>query len=75
MQTVYEDMLITVLNKVIHIPSMESLPFVVIIWAQNAVSTSYRNLFVWLFDLIHYVQSTIFQLQRDGSCWVEPVLS
>ena len=28
-----------------------------------------------LFDLILYVQSAIFQLYRDGSSWVEPVLS
>ena len=28
-----------------------------------------------LFDLILYVPSTIFQLYRDGSSWVEPVLS
>ena len=28
-----------------------------------------------LFDLILYVPSTIFQLNRDGSSWVEPVLS
>ena len=27
-----------------------------------------------LFDLINYVPSTIFQLNRDGSSWVEPVL-
>ena len=26
-------------------------------------------------DLILYVPSTIFQLNRDGSSWVEPVLS
>ena len=32
-------------------------------------------LFVCLFDLILYVLSTIFQLNRDGSSWVEPVLS
>ena len=32
-------------------------------------------LFVCLFDLILYVPSTIFQLNRDGSSWVEPVLS
>ena len=32
-------------------------------------------LFVCLFDLILYVPSTIFQLYRDGSSWVEPVLS
>ena len=29
----------------------------------------------FLFDLILYVPSTIFQLYRDGSFWVEPVLS
>ena len=27
------------------------------------------------FDLTLYVPSTIFQLYRDGSSWVEPVLS
>ena len=32
-------------------------------------------LFVCLFDLILYVPSTIFQLSRDGSSGVEPVLS
>ena len=31
--------------------------------------------FVCLFDLILYVPSTIFQLNRDGSSWVESVLS
>ena len=31
--------------------------------------------FFCLFDLILYVPSTIFQLYRDGSSWVEPVLS
>ena len=30
-------------------------------------------LFVCLFDLILHVPSTIFQLNRDGSSWVEPV--
>ena len=30
---------------------------------------------ICLFDLILYVPSTIFQLYRDGSSWVEPVLS
>ena len=29
----------------------------------------------FLFDLILYVPSTIFQLYRDGSSWVESVLS
>ena len=28
-----------------------------------------------LFDLILYIPSTIFQLYRDESSWVEPVLS
>ena len=28
-----------------------------------------------LFDLILYIPSTIFQLCREGSPWVEPVLS
>ena len=31
--------------------------------------------FDFLFNLILYVPSTIFQLYRDGSSWVEPVLS
>ena len=30
---------------------------------------------VTLLVLILYVPSTIFQLNRDGSSWVEPVLS
>ena len=30
---------------------------------------------LFLFDLILYVPSTIFQLNRDRSSWVEPVLS
>ena len=29
------------------------------------------NLFVWLIDLILYVPSTIFQLNRDRSSWVD----
>ena len=28
-----------------------------------------------LFDLILYIPSTISQIKRDGSTWVEPVLS
>ena len=30
---------------------------------------------VYLFDLILYIPSTIFQLNKEGSSWVEPVLS
>ena len=33
------------------------------------------HLLICSFDLILYVISTIFQLNRDGSSWVEPVLS
>ena len=32
-------------------------------------------LVAYLFDLILYIPSAIFQLNRDGSSWVEPVLS
>ena len=38
------------------------------------VSTVCLYLF-FLFDLILYVPSTIFQLNKDESSWVEPVLS
>ena len=37
--------------------------------------TRQTNFVVFLFDLILYVPSTIFQLYRDRSYWVEPVLS
>ena len=40
-----------------------------------AVDCDVAILFVCLFDLILYVPSTIFQLYRDGSSWVDPVLS
>ena len=33
-----------------------------------------HSCFFCLLDLILYVPSTIFQLNRDGSSWVEPVL-
>ena len=33
------------------------------------------NSFICLFHLFLYVPSTIFPLNRDGSSWVEPVLS
>ena len=35
----------------------------------------FNQTFVCLFDLILYVPSKIFQLNRDGSSWIEPVLS
>ena len=48
------------------------------IWIYIVFKTGYnlsKNLFFVLSDLILYVPSTIFQLNRDGSSWVEPVLS
>ena len=41
---------------------------------QTCVIVILAFVFVSLFDLILYVPSTIFQLNRDGSSWVEPVL-
>ena len=41
------------------------------VWSGSSLF-DYGNI---LFDLILYVPSTIFQLNRDGSSWVEPVLS
>ena len=38
-------------------------------------STKCVQIFPILFNLILYVLSTIFQLNRDGSSWVEPVLN
>ena len=37
--------------------------------------SAYESTLFVLFDLILYVPSTICQLNRDGSSWVEPVLS
>ena len=45
---------------------------------RHKISSEYEIYFclvLCLFDLILYVPSTIFQLNRDGSSWVEPVLS
>ena len=39
------------------------------------VHSSGPNMCKFLFDLILYIPSTIFQLNRDESSWVEPVLS
>ena len=41
----------------------------------STVLTHKQHLVIILFDLILYVPSTIFQLYRDMSSWVEPVLS
>ena len=53
-----------IISTVISLPSEKKL---------SVISESMRTKY-W-FDLIHYVPSTIFQLYRDGSSWVEPVLS
>ena len=46
------------------------------VYLQNSKRASRRDFgFVCLFDLILYVPSTIFQLNRDGSSLVERVLS
>ena len=47
--------------------------FVVTCWERADLLASFVCCF-FLFDLILYVPSTIFQLYRDGSSWVEPVL-
>ena len=41
----------------------------------NLMSRLKFIIFVCLYDLILYVPSTIFQLNRDGPSLVEPVLS
>ena len=46
----------------------------VTLW-RSSKSGDYSVLIFCLFDLILYVPSTIFQLNRDGSSRVEPVLS
>ena len=38
-------------------------------------SKEFSTVLFCLFDLILYVPSAIFQLNRDGSSWVETVLS
>ena len=41
----------------------------------ETVPLSTQNICFCLFDLILYVPSTIFQLNRDRSSWIEPGLS
>ena len=43
--------------------------------SQSRVTIAQYCLFVCLVDFILYIPSTIFQLNRDRSSWVEPVLS
>ena len=42
---------------------------------QPHIKVHKKKIIIVLFDLILYVTLTIFQLNRDGSSWVEPVLS
>ena len=49
--------------------------FNLILTMLNNVPTRFAEHKICLFDLIFYVPSTIFQLYRDGSSWVQPVLS
>ena len=51
-----------------------ALPHSAVGWSPVYVVPTYLFGFC-LFGLILYVPSTIFQLYRDGSSWVEPVLS
>ena len=47
----------------------------VIFWSKILRFSAKNLIFVYLFDLILYVPSTFFQLNKDGSYVVEPVLS
>ena len=51
------------------------LPFVLKIFVLSIFEWPLKTDFTCLFDLILYVPSTIFQLNRDRSSWVEPVIS
>ena len=50
-------------------------PFTSRFWTLLLVDENTHTFGFCMFDLIIYVPSTIFQLNRDGSSWVEPVLS
>ena len=54
---------------------MEPAKFVFVISDSWQVLALHKINVFCLFDLIIYVPSTIFQLNRDGSSWFEPVLS
>ena len=66
------------LSRVEHEKSFITLGLVTILsWPVRniIISLLYMCILVCLFDLILYAQSTIFQFRRDGSSWIEPVLS
>ena len=61
-------------------PNFRSLSLTIKICRCDWKGWSQENIHKWLifdclFDFLLYVPSTIFQLCRDGSSWVEPVLS
>ena len=59
-------------NVLLHSLVQEALELYV---DRSAISLLGMLNLVCLFDLILYIPSTIIQLNRDGSSWVEPVLS
>ena len=61
-------------NERQHVEKVKFVPTKLPIY-QLLTITDYQTWCFCLFDLILYVSSTIFQLNRDGSSWVEPVLS
>ena len=58
-----------------YVVDTEASTIVVIFAPIWALGRGLMYCFVCLFDLILYIPSTIFQLNRDGSSWVIPVLS
>ena len=54
---------------------IDLLNIVWLVYMIKMVQYKHMRIFCFLFDLILYVPSTIFQLNRDGSSWVKPVLS
>ena len=57
------------------VASVHSKAVVLLLFVLCLTVIAWDHLFVCLFDLILYIPSTIFQLYRDVSSWVEPVLS
>ena len=72
----YKEYFIVDFLKVLRIMVLE---YMVTVWDTAEPKTychdNVKVKLVFWFDLILYVQSTIFQLYWDGSSWVEPVLS
>ena len=60
-------------DQTMRILGNSGLDFMPYFFSKMGILTSIVPLFC-LFDLILYVPSTISQLYRDGTSWVEPVL-